>query len=148
MWLWLMDCRNMGRKNGCLGRCVEMYENHWLINRIPRRISAQRRSKRDDRHSATFRVRICREYLRSFIKDTDHPSLRTCSFASYGPVMPPCCIQEVMCSIFGWGTVCPVLFSPSIRSDEGDPPRWPPDTPLSVKVGTKFRQQLAVAQSL
>jgi hypothetical protein len=30
----------------------------------------------------------------------------------------------------------------------GDPPRWPCDTPLSAKVGTKFRQQVAVAQSV
>jgi hypothetical protein len=30
----------------------------------------------------------------------------------------------------------------------GDPPRWPRDTPLSTKVGTKFRQQVAVAQSV
>jgi hypothetical protein len=29
-----------------------------------------------------------------------------------------------------------------------DPPRWPRDTPLSTKVGTKFRQQVAVAQSV
>jgi hypothetical protein len=28
----------------------------------------------------------------------------------------------------------------------GDPPRYPRDTPLSAKVGTKFRQQVAVAQ--
>jgi hypothetical protein len=27
----------------------------------------------------------------------------------------------------------------------GDPPRWPRDTPLTTKVGTKFRQQVAVA---
>jgi hypothetical protein len=26
----------------------------------------------------------------------------------------------------------------------GDPPCWPHDTPLSTKVGTKFRQQVAV----
>jgi hypothetical protein len=31
---------------------------------------------------------------------------------------------------------------------EGDPLRWPRDTPLSIKVGTKFRQQVAVAQSV
>jgi hypothetical protein len=30
----------------------------------------------------------------------------------------------------------------------GDPPRWQRDTPLSAKVGTKFRQQVAVAQSV
>jgi hypothetical protein len=30
----------------------------------------------------------------------------------------------------------------------GDPQRWPCDTPLSVKVGTKFRQQVVVAQSV
>jgi hypothetical protein len=30
----------------------------------------------------------------------------------------------------------------------GDPPRWPRDTPLSTKVGTKFRQHVAVAQSV
>jgi hypothetical protein len=30
----------------------------------------------------------------------------------------------------------------------GDPPRWPRDTPLSTKVGTKYRRQVAVAQSL
>jgi hypothetical protein len=29
----------------------------------------------------------------------------------------------------------------------GDLPCWPHDTPLSAKVGTKFRQQVAVAQS-
>jgi hypothetical protein len=29
-----------------------------------------------------------------------------------------------------------------------DPPRWPRDTPLSSKVGTIFRQQVAVAQSV
>jgi hypothetical protein len=29
----------------------------------------------------------------------------------------------------------------------GDPPRWPRDTPLSTKVGTKFRQ-VAVTQSV
>jgi hypothetical protein len=29
----------------------------------------------------------------------------------------------------------------------GDLPRWPRDTPLSTKVGTKFRLQVAVAQS-
>jgi hypothetical protein len=29
----------------------------------------------------------------------------------------------------------------------GDPPRWPRNTPLSAKVGTKFRRQVAVAQS-
>jgi hypothetical protein len=27
-------------------------------------------------------------------------------------------------------------------------PRWPRDTPLSAKVGTKFRRQMAVAQSV
>jgi hypothetical protein len=27
----------------------------------------------------------------------------------------------------------------------GDPPRWPRDTSLSTKVGTQFRQQVAVA---
>jgi hypothetical protein len=30
----------------------------------------------------------------------------------------------------------------------GDPPRWPRDTPLSTKVDTKFRRQVAVAQSV
>jgi hypothetical protein len=30
----------------------------------------------------------------------------------------------------------------------GDPPRWPRDTPLSAKVGTKFRRQVSVAQSV
>jgi hypothetical protein len=30
----------------------------------------------------------------------------------------------------------------------GDPPRWPRDTPLSTKVGTKFRRQVVVAQSV
>jgi hypothetical protein len=30
----------------------------------------------------------------------------------------------------------------------GDPPRWPPDTPLSTIVDTKFRRQVAVAQSV
>jgi hypothetical protein len=30
----------------------------------------------------------------------------------------------------------------------GDPPRWPRDTPLSTKVDTKFRWQVAVAQSV
>jgi hypothetical protein len=30
----------------------------------------------------------------------------------------------------------------------GDASRWPRDTPLSAKVGTKFRQQVAVAQSV
>jgi hypothetical protein len=30
----------------------------------------------------------------------------------------------------------------------GDSPRWPCDSPLSAKVGTKFRQQVAVAQSV
>jgi hypothetical protein len=30
----------------------------------------------------------------------------------------------------------------------GDPPCRPCDTPLSAKVGTKFRQQVAVAQSV
>jgi hypothetical protein len=30
----------------------------------------------------------------------------------------------------------------------GDPPRWPRDTTLFAKVGTKFRQQVAVAQSV
>jgi hypothetical protein len=30
----------------------------------------------------------------------------------------------------------------------GDPPRWPCDTPLSTKVDTKFRRQVAVAQSV
>jgi hypothetical protein len=30
----------------------------------------------------------------------------------------------------------------------GDPPRWPRDAPLSTKVGTKFRRQMAVAQSV
>jgi hypothetical protein len=30
----------------------------------------------------------------------------------------------------------------------GDPPRWPRDTPLFAKVGTKFRRQVAVAQSV
>jgi hypothetical protein len=30
----------------------------------------------------------------------------------------------------------------------GDPPRWQRDTPLSAKVGTKFRQQMTVAQSV
>jgi hypothetical protein len=29
-----------------------------------------------------------------------------------------------------------------------DPQRWPRDNPLSAKVGTKFRQQVAVAQFL
>jgi hypothetical protein len=28
----------------------------------------------------------------------------------------------------------------------GDPQRWPRDTPLSTKVATKFRQQMAVAE--
>jgi hypothetical protein len=30
----------------------------------------------------------------------------------------------------------------------GDPPRWPRDIPLSTKVGTKFRRQVAVVQSV
>jgi hypothetical protein len=30
----------------------------------------------------------------------------------------------------------------------GDPPRWSRDNPLSTKVGTKFRRQAAVAQSV
>jgi hypothetical protein len=30
----------------------------------------------------------------------------------------------------------------------GNPPRWPRDTPLSAEVGTKFRRQVAVAQSV
>jgi hypothetical protein len=30
----------------------------------------------------------------------------------------------------------------------GDPPRWPRDTPLSTKVGTKFRRHVAVDQSV
>jgi hypothetical protein len=30
----------------------------------------------------------------------------------------------------------------------GDPPRWPRDTTLSTKVGTKFRRQVAVDQSV
>jgi hypothetical protein len=30
----------------------------------------------------------------------------------------------------------------------GNPPRWPHDTPLSAKVDTKIRQQVAVAQSV
>jgi hypothetical protein len=30
----------------------------------------------------------------------------------------------------------------------GDPPRWPRDTPLSTKVGIKFRRQAAVARSV
>jgi hypothetical protein len=30
----------------------------------------------------------------------------------------------------------------------GDPPRWPRDTPLSTKVGTKFRRKVAVDQSV
>jgi hypothetical protein len=30
----------------------------------------------------------------------------------------------------------------------GDPPRWPRDNPLSTKVGTKFRRQVAVVQSV
>jgi hypothetical protein len=30
--------------------------------------------------------------------------------------------------------------------ESGDPPRWPRDTPLSTKVDTKFRRQVAVAQ--
>jgi hypothetical protein len=30
----------------------------------------------------------------------------------------------------------------------GDPPRWPRDIPLCTKVGTKFRRQVAVAQSV
>jgi hypothetical protein len=30
----------------------------------------------------------------------------------------------------------------------GSPPRWPRDTPLSTKVGTKFRRQVPVAQSV
>jgi hypothetical protein len=33
-------------------------------------------------------------------------------------------------------------------STVGDPPRWPRDTPLSTKVDTKFRRQVAVAQSV
>jgi hypothetical protein len=28
----------------------------------------------------------------------------------------------------------------------GDPLRWPRDTPLSTKIGTKFRWQVVVAQ--
>jgi hypothetical protein len=30
----------------------------------------------------------------------------------------------------------------------GDTQRWPRDTPLSIKVGTKFYQEVAVAQSV
>jgi hypothetical protein len=30
----------------------------------------------------------------------------------------------------------------------GEPPRWPRDTPLCTKVGTKFRRHVAVAQSV
>jgi hypothetical protein len=30
----------------------------------------------------------------------------------------------------------------------GDPPRWPRDTPLCTKVGTKFRRPVAAAQSV
>jgi hypothetical protein len=29
-----------------------------------------------------------------------------------------------------------------------DPQRWPRDSPLSAKVGTKFRQEVEVAQSV
>jgi hypothetical protein len=35
-----------------------------------------------------------------------------------------------------------------ILTTVGDPPPWPRDTPLSTKVGTKFRRQVAVAQSV
>jgi hypothetical protein len=33
-------------------------------------------------------------------------------------------------------------------NDRGDPPRRPRDIPISAKVGTKFRRQMAVAQSV
>jgi hypothetical protein len=45
-------------------------------------------------------------------------------------------------------------FSSLLRSRKlrltvvGDPARWPRDTPLSTKVGTTFRRQVAVAQSI
>jgi hypothetical protein len=33
-------------------------------------------------------------------------------------------------------------------NDRRDSPRWPRDNPLSENVGTKFRQQVAVPQSV
>jgi hypothetical protein len=44
-------------------------------------------------------------------------------------------------------TVFRALRSRKLRlTTVGDPPRWPRDTPLSTKVGTKFRREVAVAQ--
>jgi hypothetical protein len=37
---------------------------------------------------------------------------------------------------------------PNYLTTVGDPPRWPRDTPLSTKVDTKFRRQVAVDQSV
>jgi hypothetical protein len=47
------------------------------------------------------------------------------------------------------GQIAPGIRSRKLRlTTVRDPPRWPRDSPLSAKVGIKFRQQVAVAQSI
>jgi hypothetical protein len=41
-----------------------------------------------------------------------------------------------------------IRFAIALLTTVGDPPLWPRDSPLSTKVGTKFRRQVAVAQSV
>jgi hypothetical protein len=45
-----------------------------------------------------------------------------------------------------WGATWKKSSGSTEINNRGDPPRRPRDTPLSAKVGTKFRKQVAVAQ--
>jgi hypothetical protein len=55
--------------------------------------------------------------------------------------------NSILCSKFD--TVFCFPRSRKLRlTTVGDPPRWPRNTPLSTKVGTKFRRQVVVNQSV
>jgi hypothetical protein len=63
----------------------------------------------------------------------------SCSFITF---LFFCFLQYSFCLLFSFR-------SRKLRlTTVGDPPRWPRDTPLSKKVGTKFRRHVAVAQSV
>jgi TRAP-type C4-dicarboxylate transport system permease small subunit len=57
-------------------------------------------------------------------------------------------IKLWICILFIIIIIIIISVSVVVLTTVGDPPRWPRDTPLSTKVGTKFRRQVAVAQSV
>jgi hypothetical protein len=62
-----------------------------------------------------------------------------------------CCWKERIAtiSIFSDRKYGFMIYCRKLRlTNVGDPPHWPRDTTLSTKVGTKFRRQVAVAQSV